>query len=241
MYEFRTRVRYSETDENGALKIPALINYFQDCSTFHSMDVGLTVPYLESLHRAWLLSYWDIYIDRIPSLGETLTIGTSPHAFRGVLARRNFWIQDAQQNFIARADSVWFLFDSDRQRPVRIEAGMIEPFGEMEDILKLPESNRRVDVPDSLNKAPVIRVAPHHIDSNHHVNNAQYIAIANDVLANAADIRKNFTGGRIRVEYRKAAVLSDILIPKYGKTTDGALIVSLQDETGEVYCNAEFR
>lgn len=79
------------------------------------------------------------------------------------------------------------------------------------------------------------------IDSNHHVNNAQYIAIANDVLANAADIRKNFTGGRIRVEYRKAAVLSDILIPKYGKTTDGALIVSLQDETGEVYCNAEFR
>lgn len=241
MYEFDARVRYSETDETGTLKIPALINYFQDCSTFHSMDVGLTVSYLNELHRAWLLSYWDIYIDRVPELGEHLKVGTSPHAFRGVLAHRNFWIKDAADRMIARADSIWFLYDSEKQRPVRIEPEVIEPFGPLEDVLCLPESSRRIEEPDTLKEAPAILVAPHHIDSNHHVNNTQYIAIANDVLANAAEIPESFVPKRIRVEYRKAAVLSDTILPKYGKTTDGALFVSLQNQTGEVYCNAEFR
>ena len=35
-YEFEARVRYSEIGHRGTMTIPALINYFQDCSTFHS-------------------------------------------------------------------------------------------------------------------------------------------------------------------------------------------------------------
>ena len=34
MYEFDSRVRYSEVDHHGTMTVPALINYFQDCSTF---------------------------------------------------------------------------------------------------------------------------------------------------------------------------------------------------------------
>ena len=40
MYEFNSRVRYSEIDHHGTLTLPALINYFQDCSTFQSEDCG---------------------------------------------------------------------------------------------------------------------------------------------------------------------------------------------------------
>ena len=35
-----SRVRYSEIDESGALSPLSLINYLQDCSTFHAEDVG---------------------------------------------------------------------------------------------------------------------------------------------------------------------------------------------------------
>ena len=31
MYEFDSRVRYSEVDHHGTMTVPALINYFQDC------------------------------------------------------------------------------------------------------------------------------------------------------------------------------------------------------------------
>lgn len=83
MYEFQDRVRYSETDEDGDMKVVAMVNYLQDCSTFHSTDVGLTVERLRALQRAWLLSYWDIYIERLPRLCERLVIGTSPPQLQG--------------------------------------------------------------------------------------------------------------------------------------------------------------
>ena len=34
MYAFDSRIRYSETDSEGYLTLDALLNYFQDCSTF---------------------------------------------------------------------------------------------------------------------------------------------------------------------------------------------------------------
>ena len=30
-YSFNSRVRYSETGENGKLTLPGVLNYFQDC------------------------------------------------------------------------------------------------------------------------------------------------------------------------------------------------------------------
>ena len=41
MYSYQSRIRYSELDETGHLKIESLLDYFQDCSTFHSEDLGL--------------------------------------------------------------------------------------------------------------------------------------------------------------------------------------------------------
>ena len=47
MYEFESRVRYSEIGHRGTMTLPALINYFQDCSTFHSEEVGLGMERLK--------------------------------------------------------------------------------------------------------------------------------------------------------------------------------------------------
>ncbi len=237
LYEFKERVRYSETDEHETAAILSVVNYLQDCSTFHSTEAGQTVERLREEKRAWLLSYWDIYIERMPALCEYITIGTSPHAFRGVLAQRNFWIKDASSAYILRADSLWFCYDTERQRPAKITEDMIAPYGELRDVLKLPASERKIQEPEGLSEAEAIPVQPHHIDSNHHVNNARYIAISEEVLRQHGCIRC-FTGGRIRAEYRKAAVLGDTLFPKYGRTEKG-WIVSLQDRDGRVFCNVE--
>ena len=34
MYKFKSRVRYSETDETGCISLDAIINYLQDCTNF---------------------------------------------------------------------------------------------------------------------------------------------------------------------------------------------------------------
>ena len=34
MYQFKSRVRFSEVDSQLNMTLPSIINYFQDCSTF---------------------------------------------------------------------------------------------------------------------------------------------------------------------------------------------------------------
>ena len=46
-YSFSGRVRYSEIGENGLLTLPGVLNYFQDCSTFQSEEVGLGMEVLK--------------------------------------------------------------------------------------------------------------------------------------------------------------------------------------------------
>ena len=122
MYSFDSRVRYSETDETGRLTVLGLINYMQDCSTFHSADVGVGVEVLEARHKAWMLSSWQILIDRWPRLGERIVIGTWHNESRGIYGYRNFVLRTQEGESLARAGSAWFLYDLDQGTPVRVEA-----------------------------------------------------------------------------------------------------------------------
>ena len=72
MYEYDTRIRYSEVNSDGILSLPSLLDYFQDCSTFHSEDIGLGILYLEEHHLVWVLGSWQIISNRYPKMGEVV-------------------------------------------------------------------------------------------------------------------------------------------------------------------------
>lgn len=261
MYEFEERIRYSETTENGLCSILALVNYLQDCSTFHSEDAGAGMEYLKERHRAWFLSSWDIYIDRMPRLCERIIVGTCPREIKGIMAHRNFWIRAAGKentDYLVRADSQWFSMNLETGKPERVTMEMVEPYGEIRNVLQLPQSKRRIVLPEEMQCCEAVQIQPHHIDSNHHVNNAQYIAIAAEAAlqSDAYRQKKQTTGTeertdgtgqgqipelkRIRAEYKQAAVLHDVIIPYAGMTEDG-MVVSLKNKNGETYANVEFR
>ena len=46
MYTFQSRVRYSELDPERKLSIASIVDYFQDCSTFHSEQLGVGLDYM---------------------------------------------------------------------------------------------------------------------------------------------------------------------------------------------------
>jgi len=62
MYTFESRVRFSEADHTELLTLPGLVNYFQDCSTFQSEDIGYGVESLKKSGQAWILSAWQIVV-----------------------------------------------------------------------------------------------------------------------------------------------------------------------------------
>ena len=97
-YEFEGRVRYSEIDHRGTITLPALINYFQDCSIFQSEAIGLGTERLREEKKAWVLSYWQVIVDRYPGLCEQVTTGTFATEFKGLYGYRNFYMKDGEED-----------------------------------------------------------------------------------------------------------------------------------------------
>lgn len=95
-YQWKQRIRYSEVDGERKLTIPNLVNYFQDCSTFQSEELGVGCEYMEEHQKAWVLSFWQIVIERRPKLGEEVTVETFAIGFDGLYGTRNFVMTDAK-------------------------------------------------------------------------------------------------------------------------------------------------
>lgn len=219
MYTFESRIRYSEVDEDQKLTVTGIINYLQDCSTFQSEDLGIGIDYLAQNHRAWWLSSWQIIIDRYPVFNEKVVIGTWPYDFKGIYGYRNFTIQDQAGNYLVRANSIWFFFDTRAGRPVRVGEEDVRGYrtGE-EQRLDMDYAPRRIAVPDDYVTAEAIPVGRQHLDTNHHVNNAQYLEIAREVLPAGFNITE------LRVEYKTAAVFADLIYPQVSRTEEGYVI-----------------
>jgi acyl-ACP thioesterase len=229
MYTFNSRVRYSETDEYGKLTLTGVMNYFQDCSTFQSEDIGKGITYLTAHHKAWWLTSWQIIIDRYPALGEEIEISTWPYEFKGFYGYRNFTICDKKGNYLVRANSIWFLFDTQKARPVKIQEEDIKGYyiGENKQ-LDMDYAPRKIKVMEPFAEAEPVTIGKHHIDTNHHVNNAQYVEIAREVLPDEETIVE------LRVEYKKAAAFKDVVYPRINQTDQG-YTVSLCDNHGADY------
>ena len=232
MYSFSTRVRYSETDASLRLSFPAIINYFQDCSIFHSEDLGIGIEFLKNEHRVWLMNSWQIEVTRFPEYGELLHVNTWPYDFKSMFGYRNFTLTDKDDNLIVAANSIWVYADTDTGRPTRLDPAYASRYP-LDPPLPMEYAPRKVEFPPDGTQAPPIPVTASHLDSNRHVNNGQYVAMAHTLLPHN-DYKK------LRVEYKKAAQLGDLIYPRISATEDSCIIV-LADEAGQPYAVTEFK
>lgn len=213
MYSFESRIRYSECDERSFLSIPAMVNYLQDCSTFHSESLGLGIEHMARLHLAWFINCWQIEILRMPHFCDTVSISTWCHSMKRTTAMRNYLIADSEGNQIVRADSLWFVFDTEKKRPIRVPESEYA-YDTHETPLDMPVMQRRIRTEGDFELMAAYEVAEHHLDSNRHVNNAQYVAMAASALEAAAQHPIVADNTRLRVSYRRMALLGDTIVPR---------------------------
>lgn len=240
MYTYQSRIRYSEINKEGKLSLHSLLNYFQDCSTFHSEDLGLGYRYLLEKNLLWVLSAWQIVVNRYPELCEKVVVGTAPYEFRSVIGYRNFWMMTEDGEQLACANSVWTLIDTVLGRPTKPTQEIMAGH-QLADKLPMNYADRKIAVPDEGVYLSPIEVKPHHLDTNNHVNNGQYINIALDLLADCK-LQPDYENDdiyQLRAEYRKSATLGDMMYPKL-TTVEHTNIVSLQDKEGKPFCVTEF-
>lgn len=232
MYQVKERVRYSEVDKKKRVNIAQIVNYFQDCSTFQSEDLGIGLEYLDNVKKAWLLSSWQIVVDRYPEFGENIIVGTWAYDTKGVRAYRNFVLIDERGEIIARANSIWFLLDLNRNRPTKITEEDVEKYG-IEEKVDMDYAKGKIKVLGEMVREEPFQIMKIMIDTNGHVNNEKYIEMAMEYLP------ENFEIYQMRAEYKKAGMLHDMFYPNIYRTED-TVTVEFQNDINETYAVIQF-
>lgn len=233
MYEYDSRVRLTEVGQDRRMTLTAILNAFQDCSTFHSEDLGMGMEYLEKRNRMWVLRSWKMMIYRYPEMAEHIRIGTWPYQFGKLGGQRNFRLMDAKGRMAACADTEWVFMDTKKQRPTRVDEETGSAYG-LEPALSMEGESGKIRLPDTLTEKEPFAIHVRHLDVNHHVNNGQYVQLAQEYLP------EGFVIYQMRAEYRKSAVLQDMVCPQVGYQ-NGVCTVFLGDTDGKPYAVVEFR
>jgi len=233
MYSFNSRVRYSEVDKDKKMDLYSIINYFQDCSTFHSEDIGKGLEYLEKKNRVWLMSAWQIIVNRFPTLGEEIAISTWAYDFKSMYGYRNFMITDSNNQVAAVANSIWVFMDTESCHPVKVSVDDISGYVS-EEKFDMEYAPRKIVIPENLTAFDGFPVIRSNIDTNNHVNNGQYIKMAEEFLPSGYRIKQ------MRAEYRMSAVLGDIIVPMISYDNNAYTVV-LASTDGKPFTIIEFK
>lgn len=232
MYSYEINVGYSVTDEERTMTVPAILDCFQDAAIFEAENGKITMDYLYDRHMAWLLSSWQIVFGRRPKLNERIKITTFPYDFKGFLGYRNFTLTDVNGEILVKAASIWSLVNTQKLCPTKLEQELIDGY-EMCEKLQMDYAPRKIALIGSGEQKDILCVRRCQIDSNKHMNNAEYVRLAMEYLPEHATVQE------LRVEYKKAAYLGDKLSAVV-YMSENKCQVRLNDVDGNAYAITEF-
>ena len=220
MYSLKYKVTTSTCDSEGRLKLYSALQMMQDCSEMWIDSEPGIKQYFTVQNMAQLLVSRQVEIVRVPSYKEELTVTTSVYGMKPMFGFRNTFIYDAEGKPCYRTWSMGAFVDKSDGKLKRIDEATLDSM-HLDPQLELNYQDRRIILPKEGGKTlEPIRVLRADIDYNKHMNNANYVRVAMELLPEDFEVRG------LRVEHRVAAKLADQLIPTLYEQ-DGTYIVAL--------------
>ena len=220
MYSLKYKVTTSTCDSEGRLKLYSALQMMQDCSEMWIDSEPGVKQYFAEQNMAQLLATRQVEIVRTPEYKEELTVTSTVYGMKPMFGFRNTFIYDAEGRPCYKTWSMGAFVDRQTGKLKRVDDATIASMT-LEPQLEMNYKDRRVILPkiggQLLDPIKVLRAD---IDYNKHMNNANYVRVAMELLP------EDFTVRGLRVEYRVAAKLGDVLLPTVFQT-EGGIIVSL--------------
>ena len=183
---------------------PQILEYFQDCGTFQSEELGLGVEEDQKNHRAWYLIAWNVKIIRHPRMSEYIDVTTQAYKMRGFYGYRRYSIIDEQGATIVSAEAIWILMNTQKMLPMKVTKEIADIYVE-KDADKTVRINRKISDDGEWKEYEPIEVTKQYLDSNNHVNNTVYALWTEDILPEGACAKE------VRIDYRKAAMFKETI------------------------------
>ena len=220
MYSLTYKVTTSTCDSEGKLKLYSALQMMQDCSEMWIDSEPGVKQYFTEQNMAQLLASRQVEVMRVPLFKESLTVTTSVYGMKPMFGFRNTFIYDASGNPCYRTWSMGAFVDKTNGKLKRVDDATIASM-QLEPQLEMNYRDRRIILPRTGGEVmEPVKVLRADIDYNRHMNNANYVRMAMELLPADFEVKG------LRVEYRVAAKLGDTLTPTVYQT-DGCYVVAL--------------
>ena len=220
MYSLKYKVTTSTCDSEGRLKLYSALQMMQDCSEMWIDSEPGVKEYFAAQNMAQLLASRQVEIVRVPEYKEELTVTTSVYGMKPMFGFRNTYIYDAEGKPCYKTWSMGAFVDKANGKLKRVDDATIASMT-LEPQLEMNYGDRRIILPREGGEAQEpYKVLRADIDYNKHMNNANYVRIAMELLPEGFEVKC------LRVEYRVAAKLGDVLVPVV-YNVEGRFIVAL--------------
>lgn len=208
MYSLNDKVTTSTCDANGNLKLYSALQMMQDCSEMWIDSEPACKQFLQEHSIAQLLASRQVEIVRVPHFKEDLKVTTSIFEVKPMFGFRNTFIYDAQGEVCYKSWSMGAFVNRETGKLTRIDKEVLSQC-RIEARLPMDYQDRRIILPEGKPTSyPAVTVMRNDIDYNRHMNNANYIRIAEEILPEGYQFKN------MRVEFKMPAKLGQQLLPE---------------------------
>lgn len=232
-FELLRTIGPSHLGSDGSITPTALVDLMQDCSLFQLDSEQDLTHYFEANKVGMYLSSRQINIVRLPRHGEKVNIVTWVYTCNPAYGYRNTNVYDATGAICAYSYATGVFVHLHSGQVTRIPQAVLDtvPIYEPYDMVYLP---RRVKIPNTEPKAAQpFYVQRYLLDANKHINNAKYVAVAQEYIP------EDFSPKQIRIEYQLPAKSQDLIKPLC-YPIDNGFVIDLATKDNKHFAVVEF-
>lgn len=217
-----------DADRFCRLRPSRLLYYVQEVSGMHSSLLSWDYARLADKRLFWAATRHRAQIERLPQLGETITLETWPMPTTRVAYPRSTVAYDADGHVCFRTVTLWVLMNLDTRAMILPGKSGVTVAGTLR--------GSELALPGSLIPKPFAAACERHVrytdlDRNGHMNNTRYLDWVDDLLPSA--FHETHTPREFTVCYLSEAREGDCLSLGY-ELTDGPSLQLSATRTGDV-------
>lgn len=230
-YSEKIDVKYSEIDQNQALKPYSLLNFLQDIASKNAEDLGFGYSFIHPRNYAWFLIKYRMEFFDYPFDIQELTLKTEPRGYNRLFAYRDFEIYSGEE-LLARMASTWSIVDINSRSIVPVGTALtnhpnMPVFEKREDDLAYSKITSITN--PQIEKEFEVRY--NDLDVNGHANNGNYIVWAFEPLD--FEFKNNHKIKTIDMIYKKEAKFGEKLVSQIEFKDEKTTVHRLHSLDGE--------
>ena len=170
-------------DVDDRLHVWAAIRLCQEVTEYHGNATGIGFKTLVAQNRAWVITHAFYNIYRLPDAFEQIMLNTWSRGNNGLLANRDYRVQNAAGETLLTGTSAWALIDMTSRRVMRLN-DVVANYENHPECATQFEKLNKLQIPEMTEADKIMQrpVSYAMLDHTQHMNNSEYIRMIFDCL-----------------------------------------------------------